>query len=111
MIPSRRLIPKNAQAGWTMIELMISVAVVGVIMSVMSLIIYVGIRSWRLQSDRLTMAADARTAAEILTAQLRMGSIDTVSIGPATVGGNTMAFGQLSFMRYDFKGTSWDTRF
>ena len=99
------------QGGWTLIELMISVAVIGLIMSALSIIIYMGVKSWNLQKDRMAMSQQSRTAAEIMSAQLRMGSVASVVISSSDVGGNAVSFSHLSFKRYDFTGTTWDTRF
>lgn len=96
------------QSGYTLIELMISASVMGFIMSAMALMIFMGVRQFRMQSQRMEMSTQSRSAVEILTQQIRMAKASSVRIqSPSDTvasAGGTISFSRIVFEGY---GNEW----
>lgn len=95
----------SKQKGYTLIELMISASVMGFIMSALALMIFMGVRQFRMQSQRIEMSSQSRSAVEIMTYQIRMAKASSIKIKSSmAVAGGEVKFGHIVFEDY---GNDW----
>jgi len=100
---------RKGERGVTLLELMITVTIAGMLMSTLSLIMRDSFRAWLSQSKRLEMIRQARGSMDTMLKQVHAGSSITGAIGSYSVSSPQMPFSMLSFRRWD-AGT-WETRF
>lgn len=88
-----------------MIELMLSASVMGFIISAIALMIFMGVRQFRMQSQRIEMSSQSRSAVEIMTYQIRMAKASSIRIKSSmAVAGGEVKFGHIVFEDY---GNDW----
>ena len=97
------------ERGMTLIELMMTVAITGMLMTTVALIMRDAFRAWFSQSRRLEMVRQSRLSMDMIIKQVHAGSATTVSIGSCSLSSPQMPYSMLAFNRWD-AGT-WQTRF
>lgn len=92
--PSRPTI----EPGFTLIELVITIVVVGIIAGVLFPVIYYGAESYRQQTARVELLSRGRMAMERITREVRQAVPNTVRISTTASADDTLEFGRSVFV-------------
>lgn len=86
------------ESGFTLIELVITIVVVGIIAGVLFPVIYFGTESYRQQVARTELQSRGRLAMERITREIRQAVPNTVRISTTASADDTLEFGRTVFL-------------